>query len=112
MKKGIFIVVILMSLFTINNLLHSIYELWQKQDVLVRAQHELTAEKKENSKLKSAYQKVQDQAFIEAEARDKLLLSKANENVILLEKKPVPVTRTPSPQPLAPWQQWWQIFVK
>ncbi len=43
MKKIVFFVITISSLFIINNLVHSIYNLWQKQDLMVKAKTELEA---------------------------------------------------------------------
>jgi hypothetical protein len=48
LKKLVFFAVIIVSLFVINSFIHSIYNLWQKNDLLVRAKQDLENEKKEN----------------------------------------------------------------
>ena len=53
MKKAIFILIALILLFAINGLLHSIYDLWHKQDLLTTAQKELVSEKLKNKKIKA-----------------------------------------------------------
>ena len=60
MKKIAFIVAIVIVLVIINNLARSTYDLWSKKDVIVSAQNELEAEKKENQRLKNQLERAQD----------------------------------------------------
>lgn len=83
--------------------------MYHKKDLLVSTQKKLDAVQKENQKLKITLSQVQNPAFVEEEARDKLFLAKPGESSILI---PSP---TPLPQNLQEiakpnWQQWWDSF--
>lgn len=115
MKRIIFIVVIIIFVFIINNLVQSIYGLWQKQDLIVSAQKELERERVENEKLKKRLAEVKGDHFIEQEARDRLLLVKPGEDVVVLPRDLIAGSREAQRQPqnIKPnWLQWWELFVK
>jgi cell division protein FtsB len=108
-KKAIFIAVVIVLLVIINNLIHSTYDIWSKQDLLNQAQKELTKEESKNQKLKAALSYVQTQGFIEEEARNKLFLVKPGEQQVLmpnkvLENQKKQEVQTPN------WQRWLQLF--
>lgn len=111
-KKIAFFSIVLVLLLTINNLIHSIYATWQKQDLIIQAQQNLTAEKEENSKLKKNIAQVNKPQFIESEARDKLLLAKPGENIVILPKNQLSISPSPTkPQDTRPnWKKWWDLF--
>jgi cell division protein FtsB len=109
MKKILFIVIVLISLIMINNLVHSIYNIWQKEDFITQAQKELEFQEQENQRLKTALSYSQTQEFIEKEARDKLLMVKKDEQRILIPKgseKSAQKTKESLPN----WRQWWNLF--
>jgi len=110
-KKVIFIVVVVVLLVIINNLVHSIYEVWSKQDLLNQAQKELTREENKNQKLKAGLSYVKTQKFIEEEARNKLFLVKPGEQEVLLpgssssnQTQKKQEVQTPN------WQKWLNLF--
>lgn len=84
MKKILFFGFIIIALFIIKNLAFSIYDIWQKKDVLEAAKKELESEKRKNLTLKSELSLKQSQEFIEEEARNKLFLSKTGESEVVL----------------------------
>jgi cell division protein FtsB len=113
-KKIAFFVIMLIGFLTINNLAHSIYVIWQKQDLITKAQQNLDAVKAENQKLKHDISQVNQPQFIETQARDNLSLAKPNEAVVVIPTGTVlgkqvthPLTDT---QPN--WQKWWDYFFK
>jgi cell division protein FtsB len=115
MKQIIFIVVLIISLFVINNLVHSIYSLWQKQDLLTSAQKDLEREKTLNKHLRDDLANVRQPGFIEKQARDRLLLVKPGEDIVLLDHELIAgsPSAAPKPTPHTPnWQQWWNLFFK
>ena len=75
---------IVIGLLIINNFARSTYDLWSKKDVILSAQQELEAEKKENLRLKNQLAKAQGGQFIEEEARNKLLLVKPGEQNVII----------------------------
>jgi cell division protein FtsB len=109
MKKLGFILLVTVMLLVINGLIHSIYDLWQKQDLLTSAQKELDAQKLKNSKLKGELTYVQSQQFIDEEARNKLFLAKPGEQQILLPDSSVS-NKEVDRKTLPNWQQWLKLF--
>jgi cell division protein FtsB len=114
-RKIIFFFIVIGLVFTINNLARSIYELWHKKDLVVKARQEVEKEKKENRELKSKVILANDQQFVEKEARDKLLLAKPGEDVIVvptdylrknISSKPTIKDDRPN------WKKWWDMFTK
>lgn len=112
-KKIGFFVILIASLFVINSFIHSIYNLWQKNDLLVKAKQNLAREKEYNMKLKSQLEEVKKPEFVEEEARNKLFLAKPGEQVVLIpddvlaasvegKKKEVDTRQN--------WQKWWELF--
>lgn len=112
-KKIAFFTIILVLLLTINNLIHSIFTIWQKQDLIIQAQKDLIAEKEENQRLKKNISQVNQPQFIETEARDKLLLAKPGEGIVILPKSRLSTSSSPINHVLdgrPNWQKWWDIF--
>lgn len=113
-KIGFFTIVIILIL-TINDLSHSIYTIWQKQDLIIQAQKDLDVQKRENSQLKKDIAQVNQPQFVESEARDELLLAKPGESTIIIPSDQLHIdSQAPSkPVDLRPnWQKWWDLFFK
>ena len=104
-KKIVFLITIVICLIIINSLVHSIVDLWNKQDLVDRARQELDAEKQTNEELKAQLSYVKSEEFVEVQARDKLFLVKPGESKVIVppelikkkEEKPPP----PPPPPVA-----------
>ena len=112
-KKIAFFAIIVILLLTINDLAHSIYSIWQKQDLIVQAQNNLDEEKNENQKLKKDIAQVNQPQFIESQARNNLLLAKPGEGVVMLPSAMVSASPslTIKPADTRPnWQKWWDTF--
>ena len=112
-KKIAYFTIIVVLLLTINDLAHSIYSIWQKQDLIVQAQQELDTEKNENNDLKKQIAQVNKPQFIESEARDKLLLAKPGEGVIMIPSNQLDIpstliTKLVDTRPN--WEKWWDVF--
>lgn len=111
MKRFLFLSFTIIALFIIKNLSFSIYDIWQKKDLLEAAKKELENEKRKNLTLKSELSLTQSQEFIEEEARNKLFLSKAGESEVVL-----PNMQDEEQQPQVSlddrsnWQKWWDLF--
>ena len=110
MRRILYLIVVVGLILVNNSLIHSVIELWNKQNVVKDAQVRLDREKKDNEKLKDQLAYVQTNAFIENEARDKLFLVKPGESEVLISKdlllgKPKTVQ---APTPV--WQQWVGLF--
>ena len=111
MKRILYLIVVVGLILVNNGLIHSVIELWNKQNVVKEAQIKLDLEKKENEKLKDQLAYVQTNAFIENEARDKLFLVKPGESEVLISKDLLPSNRPKTistPKPV--WQQWAGLF--
>lgn len=110
MKKILFIAIVAIFIVIVNNLVHSIYDIWQKKDFVAQAQKELDFQKQENQRLKSALSYSQTPEFIEKEARDKLFMVKKGEKRILLPKESEN-SRDESVKNNEPnWKKWWNLF--
>jgi len=111
MKKAAFILIVLVLLFIINGLAHSIYDLWHKQDLLTSAQRQLSQEKLQNQKLKAGLSYVKTPQFIEEQAHNKLFLVKLGEQEVLisqtLQKQNQPQKQS---QNIPNWQKWLNLF--
>jgi hypothetical protein len=113
LKRIGFFSAVIIAIFIINSLIHSIYTLWQKRDLLDKAQQQLTQEKKQNHLLKRKLAMATQPQFGEEQARDKLFLGKPGEGVVLIPQQYEHAS--PSAAPLQKdtkpnWQQWWNVF--
>ena len=111
-KKIAFFTIVVILLLTINDLVHSIYDIWQKQDLVLQAQKDLDTEKRENQELKKQITTVNQSQFIESQARNKLLLAKPGEDVIIVPNSQL-ATAYPQSKPIdnrPNWKKWWSIF--
>lgn len=112
MKKILFIVAIVASVFIINSLVRSIYDLWGKQDLITKAQDELAREKRENLDLRSKLSKAQSNQFVEEEARNKLLLVKPGEEQVILPQDLL-VSQSSQRKNIdkrSNFRKWWDLF--
>ena len=112
-KKIVFFITIIIFIFIINNLIHSIYTLWQKNNLVINAKIELEKEQKENRELKKQLSTVNDPQFVEEEARDKLFMTKPGEGIIIVPTNYISVTPAPRPAPVDSrpnWKKWWELF--
>lgn len=112
-KKIVFFAIIIASFFIINNLVQSIYTLWQKQHLVDTARKELERAKEENQELKRRLSLAKDPQFIEEEARNKLFLTKPGEGVIVIPAevmKASPAAQTKAPDTRTNWEKWRDTF--
>lgn len=116
MKRALFFIILIVSLFVINNLVRSIFNLWQKQQLVEQARKELSKEKEENQRLKNELSNVESQGFIEEQARNKLLLLKPEEQRILISDNLTSATesgkKSTSERKEANWKRWRELFFK
>jgi len=111
MKKAIYIGVVIVLLLMINGLLHSIYDIWHKQDLLTSAQKQLDREKLENQKLKGELSFAQTPQFLEEQAHNKLFLVKPGEQEVLISPSLVGKNQPQKQNQNIPnWQKWFQLF--
>lgn len=109
-KKISFFFAVVLCLIVINNLARSIYDLWHKQDLVVKAQNNLDKEKKENLRLKSQLTYVASNQFIEEEARNKLFMVKPGESGVILPPDLGSGKPASSAHELPIWQKWLNLF--
>ncbi len=111
MKKAVFILIVIVCLLIINSLVRSIYDLWNKQDLLVSAQKDLEAEKLKNARLKGELSYVQSNQFIEETAHNKLFLVKPGEQQVLISKDLINKEKSEKQKENIPnWQKWLNLF--
>jgi cell division protein FtsB len=113
MKKIFYLLVILASIFISNNLIRSIHNLYQKQDLVTDAREELAKEKNEYERLKDQLDRVKRQDFVEEEARNKLFLVQPGEQIVLVPHEILIATsgaestrKTAVPH----WKEWFNYF--
>ncbi len=113
MKKITYVLIVIFFVFVIQNLLHSIYGLWQKKELLVNARLEVESARKENAALKEQIESLKNPAFIERQARDKLLLVKPGEQIVVASDKLIANAddRESTQEKSKPnWKLWWELF--
>lgn len=113
MKKILYLLVVLASLFISNNLIRSINNLWQKQYLVTEAREELASEKNEYERLKDQLERVKRQDFVEEEARNKLFLVQPGEQIVLVPQEILTATAGAASTPksaLPHWKEWLQHF--
>lgn len=111
MKKAIYILIVIVLILIINSLVHSIYDLWHKQDLLTSAQNELQKEQLQNQKLKAQLSNAQSSQFIEEQAHNKLFLVKPGEQEVLISQNLLNKNQPQKQaQNLPNWQRWLNLF--
>lgn len=111
MKKIAFILTVIVFLIIINGLIHSIFDLMSKQDLLTSSQKLLEAEKLKNTKLKSELVKVESKDFIDEQAHNKLFMVKDGEQQVLISQKLIQSGNQKKAVPELPnWQKWINLF--
>jgi cell division protein FtsB len=111
MKKAAFIVVVIVLLLIINSLIHSIFDLWQKQDLVTQARNELIRQELKNTKFKSDLSYAKTQEFVDETARNKLFLAKPGEKEVILPDDPAKlISKNLKTEKLSNLQQWLKLF--
>lgn len=111
MKKVLFIIAVIGCLMIINNLVRSIYSIWQKNSLATDAERELNYQKQEYERLKSELSYVRTQEFIEREAREKLFMGKSKESIVLGAQNQGPENLSNNRGDNKPnWKKWWELF--
>ncbi|KKP81333.1 MAG: Septum formation initiator family protein [Candidatus Levybacteria bacterium GW2011_GWB1_35_5] len=112
MKKIAYILVVFGLVLVINSLIHSIYNLWQKQDLVTMAQRELDKEKELNQKFKAQIEYAKTPQFIEQQAHDKLFLVRPGQQEVLFSDKPIFTEENVKIQSNIPnWKQWLDLLL-
>lgn len=111
MKRILFFIVVIASLVVINNLVHSIYNLSQKKDLITQTKAELNQEKQKNTELKKLVAESTKPQFVEEQARDKLQLVKPGEAVVIMPTMPEEhAAQNVSESEKPHWQEWLEVF--
>lgn len=111
MKKTAFIVIVIVLLLIINGLLHSIFDLWQKQALVTSAKQELDTQRLKNAKLKGELSYVKGQQFVDETARNNLFLEKPGEQRVIISSDLAPSENKSSVQKqFSNWQKWLNLF--
>ena len=114
MRKVALFIIFIVSLFIINSLVRSIYNLWQKEKLVTVTEQELVAEKQKYALLQDQMREVSQHGFVEREARNKLFLVKPGEQLVIVQEDANTPLRSlslqvPKEQKSNP-QQWWELF--
>jgi len=111
MRKIFFFAALIVGIIIINSLIRSIYNLLQKEDLVVSATQDLEEEKRLNSQLKEQLSYVKSDKFLEEEARNKLFLVKEGETEVLIPESLIATaSATPTPEP-PNWKKWINLFL-
>lgn len=110
-KKILYILIVIVCILIINGLIHSIYDLWKKQDLVASAREELVREKRENQELKAQLVYVQSEEFVEEEARNKLFMVKPGEAGVIVPQELIKKKEEKKEVFVPNWQQWVNLFL-
>ena len=110
MKKIGYIITVIVLLLVINGLLQSIFDLWQKQDLLASAKNELQMQKNKNTKLKAELSYVKTQSFVDETARNKLFLVKPGEEDVIIPSNMINSSGKAAVKNTPNWQKWLKLF--
>jgi len=110
-KKVAYFITIIVCIVIINGLVRSIYDLWNKQDLVVKAKEDLDQEKQKNQELKAQLSYVQSGNFIEEEARNKLFMVKPGESGVIVPAELIKKKEDKAVVFISNWQQWVNLFV-
>lgn len=105
-------VVIIACLIIIQNLIRSIYDLWSKQDLVVKAQKDLDRERQEYQRLKAQLTFVKSEEFIEEEARNNLFLVKPGESGVIVPEELIKRRRIKDKPETPNWQKWINLLIE
>ena len=97
----------------IQNLSHSVYSLWQKRELLLKAREEVARAKQENISLRQQQSAVKQPSYIETQARDKLLMTKPGEQIVVVGDNLIVQKVNEKSEKEAEkshWRQWWELF--
>lgn len=112
-RKVAYLGLILFFLLAANNLVHSIYDLWHKQQIINQNKQQLESERAENQKLKRELSYAQSNEFVEQEAYNKLFMVKPGEQQVVIAQSVLAArskTVSKTKQNQSNWQQWLQTF--
>jgi len=113
--KPLSLLTTLLGLILIFNLSRQIYRLSTADDRIYQAQEKLNKLKLENWKLINEKNKRQTDEYLESQIRDKLLMSKNGETVVVIPKENLPDIATATSEitvqaSLPVWRLWLEVF--
>lgn len=110
MKRTFYqLAVIVVSLLIINGLSRNFLELWQQKKRVERVEQDVAALEQKEVELKGELRYYQSDEYVEKIAREKLLLGKEGETVLLLPSgfpNQSPITNHQSPDIVPFWKKW------
>lgn len=109
-KRILFVTTVVICLFIINNLAHSIFDLSQKQQLLTQTQTTLAKKQTESASLKRQLATAQSSTFVEQQARDKLFLVKPGEEQVILDSNLNKSAQAKTAMVTPNWQEWINLF--
>lgn len=118
MRKYIKYLLILGLLAVIFSMGRTVVGLLEKGEALNEVRSEVEKLKKEQEELLRKKEQVQNDEFIEKEAREKLGLAKEDETVVVLPKEEILKRLAPKPEeestnkPLPIWRRWVEMFFR
>ena len=111
MKKIAYALIVIGLLLIINSLIHSIFDLWSKQDLVSQAQQQLDQQEKESKNLQNQLKTVQSKEFVESQARNKLFMVKPGETEVILPQGTDDSSRdVNNASEKENWQKWVGLF--
>jgi cell division protein FtsL len=113
-KKISILLVIIFAIGLFYGLIQQIYNSAGAGNRLSQTQIEVDKLKEENTKLKNELNSLQNLSYIETIARDKLLLSRPNETVVIINPKRIEeylASQSAQPKEVLPnWRGWLKLF--
>ena len=102
----------LISLVLVATLPRSIYQLWQRRDIVSEREQELKRIQAENERLKTNLREVQTPGFVERQAREKLGMVKEGETLVIMPNDKLQMTNGEEEKEKSTpnWEKWWGLF--
>lgn len=110
-KRIIALLTIFFGIYLIINFSRSIWDLWQKKELVLVEERKAQELQAKNEELKRKLELRKTPEAIEQEARDELNMVKPEETVVILP----PITPIPSQvkeENLPNWKKWWRLFFR
>lgn len=110
MKKLLLIIPVLVLLLIIKNNISGIVRTLEDENTAENLKEKLVSEQKKNQFLKEHLFYVKTNQFVEEEAREKLLMSRPGEFIVIaptstpLNDEKIEIETRPN------WQKWWELF--
>ena len=115
-RQGLSVVIILLGIYLIISLSQDLWKLLEARERIARERQEVAKLEQEQQGLASRLEEVMSEEFVEREAREKLLMSKPGETVVLLpeegkeEKRVLGQKVVDEEGDLANWEKWMRLF--